>query len=58
MFGDNTMAIRDPIKILGVEVNSKSSFDCHLEIVVRKASLRMTLLRRVSHLLDGCTRPR
>ncbi|XP_050702326.1 putative GATA zinc finger domain-containing protein 25 [Eriocheir sinensis] len=42
----------DSINILGAEVDSKLSFDRHLENVARKVSLRVTLLRRVRHLLD------
>ena len=52
-FGDDTLAIEDSINILGIEVDSKLSFDRHLECVARRASLRVTLLRRVSHLLDA-----
>ena len=52
-FGVDTLAIKDSINILGVEVDSKLSFDRHLESVARKASLRVTLLRRVRHLLDA-----
>ena len=48
----DTLAIQDSINILGVEVNSKLSFDRHLESVARKASFRVTLLRQVRHLLD------
>ena len=52
-FGEDTLAIQDYINILEVEVDSKLSFDRHLESVARKASLRVTLLRRVKHLLDA-----
>ncbi|KAG0725267.1 Retrovirus-related Pol polyprotein from type-1 retrotransposable element R1 2 [Chionoecetes opilio] len=52
-FGDDTLAIKDSINILGVEVDSRLSFDRHLETVARRASLRVTLLRRVRHLLDA-----
>ncbi|MPD06661.1 hypothetical protein E2C01_102486 [Portunus trituberculatus] len=45
--------VKDSINILGVEVDSKLSFDRHLESVAHKASLRVTLLRRVRHLLDA-----
>ena len=39
--------------ILRVEVESKLSFDRYLESVARKASLRVTRLRQVRHLLDA-----
>ncbi|KAG0719571.1 hypothetical protein GWK47_050170 [Chionoecetes opilio] len=52
-FGDDTLAIKGSINILGMEVDSRISFDRHLETVVRRASLRLTLLRRVRHLLDA-----
>ena len=52
-FGDDTLATQNSINILGVEVDSKLSFDCHLEIMTRKASLRVTFLLRVRHLLDA-----
>ena len=52
-FGEDTLTIKDSINILGIEVDSKLSFDRHLESVARKASLRVTLLRRVRHLLDA-----
>ncbi|KAG0705266.1 hypothetical protein GWK47_024536 [Chionoecetes opilio] len=52
-FGDYTLAIKDSINILGVEVDFRLSFDRHLETVARRASLRVTLLRRVSHWCRG-----
>ena len=52
-FGEDTLAIQDTVNILGVEVDSKLNFSSHLESVARKASLRVTLLRRVRHLLDA-----
>ncbi|MPC99085.1 hypothetical protein E2C01_094480 [Portunus trituberculatus] len=52
-FGEDTFAIKDSINILGMEVDSKLSFDRHLESMARKASLRVTLLRRVRYLLDA-----
>ena len=41
-FGKDTLAIQDSINILGVEVNSKLRFDCQLESMARKTSLRVT----------------
>uniref|UniRef100_A0A0P4VU58 Reverse transcriptase domain-containing protein n=1 Tax=Scylla olivacea TaxID=85551 RepID=A0A0P4VU58_SCYOL len=52
-FGEDILAIKDSINFLGVEVDSRLSFNRHLESVARKASLRVTLLRRVRHLLDA-----
>ncbi|KAG0716705.1 hypothetical protein GWK47_000965 [Chionoecetes opilio] len=52
-FGDDTLAIKDSINILGVEVDSRLCFVRQLETVARRASLRVTLLRRVRHLLDA-----
>ncbi|KAG0714527.1 Retrovirus-related Pol polyprotein from type-1 retrotransposable element R1 2 [Chionoecetes opilio] len=52
-FGDDTLAIEDSINILGVKVDSRLSFDRHLETVARRVSLKVTLLRRVRHLLNA-----
>ncbi|KAG0729536.1 hypothetical protein GWK47_030107 [Chionoecetes opilio] len=52
-FGDDTLAIKNSINILGVEVDSRLRFDRHLETVARRASLRVTLLCRAVHLLDA-----
>ncbi|KAG0714754.1 RNA-directed DNA polymerase from mobile element jockey [Chionoecetes opilio] len=52
-FRDDTLAIKDSINILGVEVDTRLSFDRHLETVARRASLRVTLLRQVRNLLDA-----
>ena len=52
-FGNDTLTVQDSVNILGVEVDSQLSFARHLESVARKASLRVTLLRRVQHLLDA-----
>ena len=52
-FGEDVLAIKDSINILGVEVDSQLSFNRHLESVARRASLKVTLLRRVKHLLDS-----
>ena len=53
MFGENTFAIQDSINILGMEIDSKLSFNCHLESVARIASLNVTVLRRVKNLLNA-----
>ena len=52
-FGVDTLAIQDSVNILRVEVDSRLCFDRHLESVARKASLKVTLLRRVRNLLDA-----
>ena len=52
-FGTDTLEIKDSINILGVEVDSRLSFQHHLETVAHRASVRVTLLRRVRHLLDA-----
>ena len=52
-FGVDTLAIQDSVNILGVEVDFKLCFDSHLESVAKKASLRVTLIRRVRNLLDA-----
>ncbi|XP_045131249.1 uncharacterized protein LOC123516157 [Portunus trituberculatus] len=52
-FGDDTLALQDSVSILGMEVDSQLSFARHLEGVARKASLRVTLLRRVQHFLNA-----
>ena len=50
--GEDTLAVKGSVTVL-VEVDSTLSFARHLESVARKASLRVTLLRRVRHLLDA-----
>ena len=51
--GDDTIPLQDSVSILGVEVDSRLLFDRHLEEVTRKASQKVTLLRRLSHLLNA-----
>ncbi len=51
--GDNTIPLQDSVNILGVEVDSRLLFDRHLEKVAQKASQRVTLLRRLQHLLHA-----
>ncbi|XP_045135859.1 uncharacterized protein LOC123518872 [Portunus trituberculatus] len=52
-FGDDTLALKDSVTILGMEVDSQLSFARYLEGVARKASLRVTLLRQVQHFLNA-----
>ena len=56
-FGRDTIPLQDSINILGVEVHSWLRFDCYLEKVAQIVSQKMTLLRRMKHLLraDGHT---
>lgn len=51
--GENNIPLQDSVNILGVEVDSLLLFDRHLEDVARKASQKVTLLRRLRHLLDS-----
>ena len=53
--GRDTIYLQDSVDILGVEVDSQLRFDRHLENVARKASQKVSLLRRLNHLLtpDG-----
>ncbi len=50
--GEDVIPLQDSIDILGVENDSRLRFDKHLEKVDRNASLKVTLLRRVKHLLS------
>lgn len=51
--GEDTFATKDANNIIEVEGDSKLSFQRLLETVAQKASLWMTLLRRIRHLLDA-----
>lgn len=51
--GANTVPLQDSVDILGVEIDSRLLFDRHLENVARQASQKVTLLRRLRHLLDA-----
>ena len=48
--GHDTIPLQDSVDILGEEIDSQLRFDRHLENVVRNASQKVTLLRRLSHL--------
>ena len=41
---ENTFVIKDSINIPSVEVDSNLSFECHLESMACKASLKVALL--------------
>ena len=49
----NTIPLQDSVSILGMEVDSRLLCEHHLEEGVRKASQKVTLLRRLSHLLNA-----
>ena len=53
--GHDIIPLQDSVDILGVELDSQLRFDRHIENVTRKASQKVTLLRRLNHLLipDG-----
>ncbi|XP_045121812.1 uncharacterized protein LOC123510597 [Portunus trituberculatus] len=51
--GGNSISLQDSVNILGVEVDSRLLFDRHLVDVAQKASQKVTLLRRLRHLLDA-----
>ena len=50
--GGDTIQLQESVDILGVEVDSRLRFDGHLKKVASKASKKVTLLRRLSHLLS------
>ena len=49
--GRDTILLQDSVDILDVEVDSQLRFERHIENVARKASQKVTLLRRLNHLL-------
>ena len=51
--GRDTITLQDSVDILGVEVDSGLRFDRHLKKVALAASRRVTLMRRMKHLLDA-----
>ena len=51
--GNDLIILRESVGILGVEVDSGLRFDLHLKKVALAASRRVTLLRRMKHLLDA-----
>ena len=54
MMGDNNfISLQESVNILGVEVDSRMLFDCHLGDVARKASQKVRLVRRLRHFLDA-----
>ena len=53
MMGANIIPLQESVDILGVEFDSRLLYDRHLETVARQASQKVTLLRRLRHLLDA-----
>ena len=51
-FGDQILKLDDSISILGVTFDRKLNFE-HIKEITHKASLRVTILRRMKHLLDA-----
>ena len=51
-FNGGTLNITDHLNVLGVEFDSKLSFSRHVENLARKASTKITVLRRMKQLLD------
>ena len=52
-FNENILPISDCISILGVDFDKRLNFGQHLNEITRKASLRVSTLRRMKHLLDA-----
>ncbi|MPC92470.1 hypothetical protein E2C01_087561 [Portunus trituberculatus] len=51
--GPDTIPLQDSIEILGVEMDSRLQFNCHLEKVARSASSKVNLLCQMKHLLHA-----
>ena len=54
--GNDTIELSNSLEILGVQFDSKLTFEEHIKETAHKASLKVTALRRLKHLLDRCTR--
>ena len=52
-FNDKTLEIKSSINILGVEIDHRLTFESHIKTVAHKASLKVTMLRRMRKLLDS-----
>ena len=53
LFDGKALQPQDEIEILGVSYDKKLTFKTHIENIVRKASRKITSLRRISWLLDA-----
>ena len=51
-FNGGTLNITDHLNILGVEFDNKLTFSWHVENLARKASAKISVLRRMKYLLD------
>ena len=51
-FGDSLLPLKDSVKILGVEVDRELRFDEHVKHIAKKASHRVSALRRMAGFLD------
>ncbi|KAG0715309.1 hypothetical protein GWK47_012230 [Chionoecetes opilio] len=53
LLGGRPVPLQRSISILGVEVNSVLTFTDHIRTIARKATWKLSCVRRVSHLLDS-----
>jgi len=53
IFGKSVLQMTNSISILGVSFDNCLRFDAHLKEIAKKASTRVTLLRRIKHFLDA-----
>ena len=51
--GNDTIELSNSLEILGVQFDSKLTFEEHIKETAHKASLKVTALRRLKHLLDA-----
>ena len=51
-FGDVNITSEEHVKLLGVELDDRLSFDHHISDICRKAATQLNVLRRLSSLLD------
>ncbi|MPC21508.1 hypothetical protein E2C01_014498 [Portunus trituberculatus] len=51
-FGAAALPLQEDVKILGVEVDRGLGFDSHVKTIAKKASHRISALRRVASFLD------
>ena len=51
-FGGATLPLQEDVKILGVEVNQRLRFNSHVKTIAKKASQKISALRRVAVFLD------
>ena len=51
--GQDYIKINNSLSILGVEFDSKLTFENHIKELAHRASIKVTALRRIKHLLDA-----